>query len=1185
MAMLLLGATLMGAGVATGSHQVQTLLSNIPMPALLAALVVLCGLWLVVHRRPSHEKLLSITKSKLLLFYLVVVMIVPLTGSLIIRIHAPEVEHQAFTNLDLTLDFKKSQVEHWVRTRRLEAQALFSSPLLAQHIGQLITQGEEISTQALEERVYAVNALVEREPMTLLRPDLTPATAIDPRFPITEQMLETIELSQQRVEPMLFEAFDQERQTMRQTWLIPIRLFLPVSVPGVAMLLVELELEEHLFSGKQRWAGSGKTGEMLLAFRDGEQAFYLTDSRHHGQAKSLKSVALDQQDNPIAIAASRGVHGRMEGIDYRGEKVLSVYTPLSLPGWYLVAKIDRREVMAPFEMLVFWSGLLTLTTIVIIAYVVMRFWQQLLRTQRLEMQAKSNEQQRLLSKFYDLPFVGMAIISPETNKPVQCNERLCQVMGYSQSELQGMNWLSLTHPDDLEANTAKLLQLIEGETDGYSINKRFYRKDGSLGYCCADVKGLYQEDGSLKHLIMTLVDTTQRTLLEQSLRQREHEYRQLFATNPLPMWVFDLNGGEILAANQAAESHYGYAQDEFLTMNIEELQVSRTDLATLMTSQEQQHKRRNGQFIHVEVFFHALAFDGKAAGLLIAKDISRQKRDAEELQLAATVFANTREGVVITDPQTKIIKANQAFCQMFGYQVEELIGRKTSIFRSQRHSKQFFKSLWGRLQQEGYWQGEIWSQRKDGEEFPELNSICAVHDSQGNLTHYVGIVTDISHLKASEAKLEFLANHDSLTLLPNRRLFSSRLQRSLKLACRHNRKLALLMLDLDRFKDVNDSFGHIAGDELLQLVSHRLTSRLRDTDTLARLGGDEFVVLLEDINEKDDAARVANQIVESFSQPLKLDNGAEVRTGASIGISLYPENGDNPEALLQQADTALYHAKEQGRGQYSYYTDQLTYEARNRLAMEASIQQACEKGDLRLHFQPQVNIQTGQMIGAEALVRWQDPDRGMIPPGEFIPIAENSGLIRLIGAWVLGEACRQGREWLDAGLPIGRLSVNVSPVQLRHGDLVTTLKAILSQTGFPSEKLTLELTESALMKNEEDVQDVLAKLRELGVKLDIDDFGTGYSSLAYLKHFPLDGLKIDKSFVDDIEHNTDDQAIAKTIVAMGKALGLSVLAEGVETPGQMELLRELGCDFYQGYLKSRPLAPFHYRQLMEGGIN
>ncbi|TAN68334.1 MAG: EAL domain-containing protein [Methylobacter sp.] len=437
-------------------------------------------------------------------------------------------------------------------------------------------------------------------------------------------------------------------------------------------------------------------------------------------------------------------------------------------------------------------------------------------------------------------------------------------------------------------------------------------------------------------------------------------------------------------------------------------------------------------------------------------------------------------------------------------------------------------------------------------------------------------------------ELNQLATQDPLTQLPNRRLLLERLKHSIDVERRSGKQLALLMLDLDRFKSVNDSLGHGAGDELLQQVAGRIQNRLRDIDMVARLGGDEFIVLLEDIAHPEDAARVAEQIVTDLSRPFQLlrsnevdhELGREVQIGASIGISLYPQHGNHPELLMEQADTAMYEAKQAGRGCFAYFSEEFTIAVRQRIDLEGRLRRAIEQQEFCVFYQPQIDIASGLIVGAEALVRWQSPSEGLIAPIKFISIAEETGLIIAIGEWVLRETCRQGQRWLAAGfLPI-TLAVNVSPQQFKRCDINALVAEVLAETGFPAGYLELEMTESGLMDNQDKAVEVFNNLRGQGIRLAIDDFGTGYSSLAYLKRFPVDVLKIDKSFIDDIPHLQDDMEITATIIAMGHTLGFKVLAEGVETQEQLSFLQQKGCDAYQGYLTSKPVSAEDFAGLL-----
>jgi diguanylate cyclase (GGDEF)-like protein/PAS domain S-box-containing protein len=589
---------------------------------------------------------------------------------------------------------------------------------------------------------------------------------------------------------------------------------------------------------------------------------------------------------------------------------------------------------------------------------------------------------------------------------------------------------------------------------------------------------------------------------------------------------------------------------------------------------------RRGGFGWAELRSAPIEWEGQQAFVIAMRDITARKSGEDHLRQAAVVFESTGEGVMVTDADKRILTVNRAFANITSYSEEDAVGNLPSMLSSGRHDAAFYAAMWNSIAQTGHWQGEVWNRRKGGEVYPEWLSISAVKDESSAVVNYVGVFSDISKLKASESELLFLAHHDPLTRLPNRLLLLSRLEHGIESAQRAQTLLALLMLDLDRFKDVNDSFGHVAGDELLQQVAERLTLRLRGIDTVCRLGGDEFSVLLENIAQPEDAARVANLIIGALSEPWRLSNGAEVRIGASVGISLFPQHGATPEDLLRQADTALYKAKTEGRGCFRYFSEDLTRAARERIHLEVRLRRAIEQGELRVHYQPQVEIASGRIIGAEALVRWQDPVEGLIPPLRFIPVAEETGLITAVGTWVLNETCRQGKAWIDAGLPPLTLAVNLSPHQFLHNDIDLIVGSVLAQTGFPASRLELELTESALMKREVEAIQILSRLRARGLRLALDDFGTGYSSLAYLKLFPLNVLKIDKSFIDDIPAHRDDMEITATIIAMAHTLRLQVLAEGVETRAQLEFLRSQGCDAYQGYFFSAALPAADFERLL-----
>ena len=583
-------------------------------------------------------------------------------------------------------------------------------------------------------------------------------------------------------------------------------------------------------------------------------------------------------------------------------------------------------------------------------------------------------------------------------------------------------------------------------------------------------------------------------------------------------------------------------------------------------------RRRDGEYLWMEAV-GSNQLDNPAIRGIVAnsRDIDRRKRDEDQLRQAATVFESTRDGVMITDAQERIITVNPAFSEITGYSAEEVLGQTPAVLRSGRQGPEFYAEMSRALQEHGAWQGELWNRRKSGEIYAEWLSISVVRDPDGRIARYVGVFSDISQLKISQERLEFLAHHDPLTGLPNRVMFCDRLELAMHRADREGTLAAVLFLDLDRFKHVNDSLGHSAGDLLLQQVAERLQDAVRRQDTVARQGGDEFTLLLDGLHDGERAAGLAQKLVDAIALPFVVD-GHELFLGASIGISVYPVDGRDVESLLRNADAAMYRAKEAGRNTYAFYSEEMTSHALERVLIEGQLRRAIERDELVLHYQPQIDLASGRLVGVEALVRWEHPTEGILPPARFIPVAEESGLMLPLGEWVLREACRQTKAWLDAGLEIARVAVNVAGPQIQRGQLGETVRRVLAQTGLPPERLELEITEDFLMAHAEQTVALLTELRSLGVGLAIDDFGTGYSSLAYLKRLPVDKLKIDRSFVYDLPSDENDAAIANAIIALGRSLRIRVIAEGVETPAQRQFLIATGCDEAQGYLFSRPLA-------------
>jgi diguanylate cyclase (GGDEF)-like protein/PAS domain S-box-containing protein len=563
-------------------------------------------------------------------------------------------------------------------------------------------------------------------------------------------------------------------------------------------------------------------------------------------------------------------------------------------------------------------------------------------------------------------------------------------------------------------------------------------------------------------------------------------------------------------------------------------------------------------------------------------DITARKQVEEQIRLFEKVFANANEAILISDANNCIVATNPAFTEITGYTAEEVIGKTPHILASGQMDAEFYKSMWSSIKATGKWQGEVVDRRKGGEIYAEWLSISALLDDSGRLTHYVALMSDISERKAAEEHMTYLAQHDVLTGLPNRMLFQDRLRQAITYAERQQTSVALLFMDLDRFKDVNDTLGHHVGDLLLQEVTRRIRLCVRGSDTVSRQGGDEYVIMLPNLDDLGDIMQVVNKLIESIANPYELE-GHAVHVTTSLGVSVYPQDGADIETLIKNADTAMYQAKYAGRNGYRFFTQEMNYTIAKRVGLENKLRRALNKNELLLHYQPQVDLRSGQIVAAEALVRWQHPEDGLTSPAEFIRIAEESGMIVSLGEWVLNEACRQNQEWRAMGLREISMSVNLSPFQLHDRSLMEIILAALARSSMPSNALELEITESAMMRSPEQAITVLNKIIESDIRVSIDDFGTGYSSLSHLKKFPIYELKVDQSFVRNLSTDKDDAAIVSAVIGMAKSLGLSVTAEGVETIEQLRFLKKLDCDKMQGFYFSKPLTADEFRKLLESG--
>ncbi|MGR9105316.1 MAG: EAL domain-containing protein [Gammaproteobacteria bacterium] len=596
---------------------------------------------------------------------------------------------------------------------------------------------------------------------------------------------------------------------------------------------------------------------------------------------------------------------------------------------------------------------------------------------------------------------------------------------------------------------------------------------------------------------------------------------------------------------------------------------------------DEQAPHEDGFHDYLSVKFPLLDSTGQVHAICgISTDISDRKAAERRLRQSAKVFESSGEGLVITNAEGTILDVNPAFTAIMGYEKTELLGKNPRLWKSDRHSREFFTQLWRSVREKGHWRGEIWNRRRDGSLIPELLTINQVLDEEGHVLSYVAVYSDISQFKQSQAKLEYLAHHDALTDLPNRVLFQARLEHGIERAERGGSNLAVVFLDLDQFKQINDSLGHNVGDQLLTLTATLLKQQLRKADTVARIGGDEFIFLLEDIFDSEDVIYTVEKILRAFDSEFLLA-GHRLRITPSLGISIYPEDGRDAETLLRNADSAMYRAKAEGRNTYQFYTESLTIQALERLRLESGLRKAIENREFGLLYQPQIELVSGRIVGMEVLLRWHHPQEGIVLPDIFIPIAEDSGIIQALEDWVITSVCSQAKDWAGKGLDSGKIAVNISGKHIEQSRLSERLEHLLATFDLPAERIEIELTESFIMGRSGRSIDELMRLRNLGITLAVDDFGIGFSSLSYLKTLPINRIKIDKSFIRDIPGDHDDVAITQAIVALGTSLGLELVAEGVETSEQRDFLVGIGCTIGQGHLFFHPLSAEDMQKLLE----
>ncbi len=842
--------------------------------------------------------------------------------------------------------------------------------------------------------------------------------------------------------------------------------------------------------------------------------------------------------------------------------------------------------------------------------------------------------ERHFRAYFEQALIGMASTSIEKGW-LEVNDALCKMLGYSHEELMRMSWAELTHPDDLAENLRIYNRMLSGEIDSYTIENRFIRKDGEAIHVRRAPQAVRKPDGSIDYIVAIVEDITGRKRAENSEHLRNHVLELLTQGSPLA-GILDAIVHGVEAQNPAVLCSILLLDDEKrhlvhgsspslpasfnLAIDGSEIGPEAGSCGTACHTGERvivedvrihpywknyRHLAEQAGFVSCwsepiygstrEVLgsfaiYHRKPSIPSSADIGLISSCARlagvsieRKRAEDELQLASMVYQHSSEAMMITDEKNRIIAINPAFTNITGYSMEEVSGRNPGLLKSGKHDADFYRNLWNEVTARGSWQGEIWNRRKSGDIYPEWMTINSIYNPDGSVHRYVALFSDITDKVRTDELIWRQANFDLLTDLPNRRMFHDRLEQEIKKAHRGNSRLALLFIDLDRFKEINDTLGHQLGDLLLIEAARRVVSCVRESDTVARLGGDEFTVILSELPDGTQAEKIAQTILEKLAAPFPLGSD-NAYVSASIGITFYPDDALDVEQLLRNADQAMYLAKNAGRNRLGYFTSALQERAQSRLRMLNDLRGALAADQFRLHFQPVVELATGKIVKAEALLRWVHPVRGTVSPMDFIPLAEESGLIVEIGDWVFREAARWVSRWLSLAPAGFRVCVNKSPVQFQSSeDRIDEWLSHLDSIGLSGRHIVIEITEGLLLNADASITEKLLKFRDAGIEVAIDDFGTGYSSLSYLKRLDIDYLKIDKSFVQDIASDANDIALSEAIVMMAHKLGLEVVAEGVETEAQKERLISAGCDYGQGYLFSRPLPAEEFELLLKRG--
>jgi len=1109
-------------------------------------------------------------------------------------------------NLAAIANLKADQINGWIRQNKTNVLVTAKNSALADRTAEWLEQGAlpDRNEKWLHDRIELVREQYSFRVMALLDLNGAPRLSTDTVLPDVSGMLPLLQHAINQKQPVLGELRWNARPDGARYVSLPIAAPLITSGAGnsvVGILLVDLDASQFLFPLIQTWPAPSTTAETQMVRRDGDDVLFLNELRSQKDTALRLRIPADEPTR-LAAQAARGATGFIRGTDYRGEPGIGYALKIPDTDWIIVAKIDSDEVYAPVRQIAF-AVMVTTLVLLSISSLVLFFWWRNRNAQYRAAQLQSELRRQLLTQQFDYLTRyanDIILLLDEGGNIVEVNERAETAYGLSRRELLGRNIRELHASADRENFDQHWNEIKRNKSLLYEGS--YIRNDGTKYQAEVKTRLIETEKGQFVQKIIR--DITERKKAEKERLQTLQQLEAVLENIREGVVISDLDGN-LLSMNQAALQMQGFHdleharrqlkdyEHEFKLFDSEDHALPRSEwpLPRVLrgeTINNMEVRIENGETGHPRIIAYSgvqIINDASAVylGVLTLRDITEQKRAEEELKLAGTVFQSSSEAILVTNAENRIVAVNPAFEEITGYAAEEAIGKNPSILKSGRHDDAFYRDMWQALDATGSWKGELWNRSKNGELIAVLTAINTNYNSDGSVHRRVALISDITEKKKSEELVWQQANFDALTGLPNRRMFQDHLQRELRKAARSSQPLALMFMDLDGFKDVNDMLGHDMGDLLLKETAQRLLGCVRDTDTVARLGGDEFTIILSDLRDSGNVGTVAEHILHVLSEPFKLNNEV-AHVSASIGITLYPQDATGMDELLINADQAMYAAKQAGKNRYSYFTDFMQQAAQERMWLVNELRNAIAGKQFSLVYQPIVDLSSGCINKAEALIRWHHPERGLIDPSVFIPVAEETGMIQEIGDWVFSEAANQAVKWRKTHHPDFQISINKSPVQFKSSESdVPRWLSQLEELDLPGQSITVEITEGILMDANTGVAKQLLAYRDAGIEVALDDFGTGYSSLSYLKKFDIDRLKIDRTFVRDLETDPNDLALCEAIIVMAHKLNIKVIAEGVETKAQRDLLQNAGCDFVQGYLFSDPLSAQELEGILKKG--